>query len=147
MPSDNGSSTLVYMPSRRRLLLRLAILFLFVVVFIAALAIFLPGSSVRSDWRLLFVVVGVILVAVMTIIHGSALIYRLAHPAPSITVREDGIVDNASLIYGGVGFIPWTEIGAISTSHIVTEPFYGIWRNRFLTIIPMNWQDYEYRLP
>jgi len=144
---QDPASTIVFMPSRRRMLLRLAMLFLLVVVVVLAMVIFLPGSSVLSDWRLIYTVVLTIVFTVMVIIQGSALIYRLAHPAPSIIVRDDGIIDNGSLIYGGVGFIPWTEIGAIATSHIVTGSFYGIWRNRFLNIIPMNWQDYEYRLP
>ncbi|HEU4784337.1 MAG TPA: STM3941 family protein [Ktedonobacterales bacterium] len=147
MPQDITASTLIYAPSRRRLLLRLALLFFLVAAFILALVIFLPGSSVLSDWRLIYVVVGTIVFTAMTIIQSSALIYRLAHPAPSIIVREDGIVDNGSLIYSGVGFIPWTEIGAIATRTIGTEPFYGIWRKQFLVIIPVNWRDYEYLLP
>lgn len=140
-------STVVFMPSRWRLLLRLMLLFLLVAVFVLALVIFLPGSSVLSDWRLIFIVVCTIVFTAMTIIQSSALIYRLAHPAPSIIVREDGIVDNASLIYSGVGFIPWTETGAIATRNIVTEPFYGIWRKQFLVVIPVNWRDYEDVLP
>ncbi|HEY1387767.1 MAG TPA: STM3941 family protein [Ktedonobacterales bacterium] len=142
---ERARCSFIYAPSRRRLLLRL--LLLLVAAFVLALVIFLPGSSVLSDWRLIFVVVCTIVFTAMTIIQGSALIYRLAHPAPSIVVRDDGIIDNGSLIYGGVGFIPWTEIGAVATRQIGTEPFYGIWRKQFLVIIPMNWRDYEYLLP
>lgn len=147
LQQDSTASTLVYLPSRRRLSLRLGGLFLLVAAFVLAMVIFLPGSSVLSDWRLIYIVVGTIVFTAMTIIQGTALIYRLAHPSPSIIVRQDGIVDNASLIYGGVGFIPWTDIGAIATRNIVTEPFYGILRMRFLVIIPVNWRNYEYQLP
>ncbi len=93
------------------MLLRLALVSFLVVVVIVALVIFLPGSSVRNDWRLVFVIVDMIVFTAMTIIQSSALIYRLAHTSPAIIVREDGIVDNASLIYGGVGFIPWSQTG------------------------------------
>jgi len=147
MQPDSSASTIVVLPSQRRMLPRLVLLLLLVLGFTVAMVILLPGSPVRNDWRLVFIVAGMIVIAVLTFIQSSALIYRLAHPAPSIIVREDGIVDKGSLIYGGDGFIPWTEIGAIATRTIVTEPFYGIWRTRFLVIIPVHWRDYENLLP
>lgn len=145
MRQDKAASTLVVMPSRRRLLFRLIIV---IVVAGAILAVYWFLHLAVHDWRQGALGVLVILLCVqMAVFQGGILIHRMTHPAPSIVVREDGILDNASLIYGGIGFIPWSEIAAIAVRNVVTEPFYGIWRKRFLVIVPVNWQEYERTLP
>jgi len=86
MQPDSSASTIVVLPSQRRMLPRLVLLLLLVLGFTVAMVILWPGSPVRNDWRLVFIVAGMIVIAVLTFIQSSALIYRLAHPAPSIIV-------------------------------------------------------------
>ncbi len=143
MQQDSAASTLVFMPSRRRMSLQLALII--AVVGVAGLIIWLVRSTI-SGWRLAALVVVIILLVGMLGFWGSALMYRIVHPSPAIIVREDGIVDNASLLYNGVGFVPWSRIAVVGVINFATAPS-SIWRRKVLIIIPVDAQEYERTLP
>lgn len=76
-----------------------------------------------------------------------AIAYRMARPAPAISVLTEGVFDNASLLYRGIGLLRWSEIASITAVDFVTEPLFGIYHRRFLVIVPVNWREYERELP
>jgi len=72
-----------------------------------------PGTTVPGA---LFSVVISVLVLLCAIFLGALLLftlYRVMVRKPSIVVTEDGILDDCSLIVGGMGLLRWNEINAI----------------------------------
>lgn len=143
MRQDKTSSPLVFFPSRRRMLLQLA--GILAGVGVGGILIWLAHSSI-SGWQQVLLVFAIILLVGALGFWGGTLMYRIVRPSPAIIVREDGIVDNASFIYSGVGFIPWAQIAAVGVRNYATAPI-SVWSRKFLIIIPVNAQEFEYALP
>lgn len=143
--SSDKAPTLVYKPSRRRLLLALV---MYVIFLIAVLLItFLIGRSwLGAPLRILCTLL-MACVDIFTTAFCAFILYRMARSSPSIIIREDGIVDNGSLIYRGVGLLRWQEIAMIAAQDYRTDAVYGLWHRQFLVIVPTNVHEYESSLP
>lgn len=137
MPEDKARSPLVYIPSRWRLVPFFTHLTCFALVSFAL--VFWSGHSIFIDWLLVPIGIHMALISI-------ALVYRMVRRFPSIIVREDGIVDNASLLYRGVGLLRWQDIAGVAARDFTTG-LYGLWHRRFLVIVPVNGLAYESQLP
>lgn len=141
------SPVCAFMPSRLRMLpfLVMSILVATVMVFVILTwpSHRIARDSTVSTLTLLAAVSVVILMSVVFVALG----YRMARPAPAISVLKEGVFDNASLLYHGIGLLRWSEIASITAVDFVTEPLFGIFHRRFLVIVPVNWGEYERELP
>jgi hypothetical protein len=72
------------------------------------------------------------------VIYCLLIVYRIVRPSPCITISEEGVVDNASLIYRGMGLIRWSDISAVWVSKYPLT--------NALMIVPSDWQRYNEKL-
>ncbi len=132
------ATTLVYMPSRARMAWCF-IGYIALLVFVAlGMTYWLsrPGSNNQPMRAIVLIVVG--LAGLIMSLFCGALAYRIVWYFPSIIVNKDGIIDNASLIYRGTGFISWKEIAAITVRYPnpIAYPPNRIFRRQVLAITP-----------
>lgn len=114
MPQDDPASPLVYMPSRLRLLLWL-VGYTFALASVILVTVLLASHPNSMNGVLLVIFLfGAVLVLVVISVACVAILYRMLRRFPSLIIGADGIVDNSSLIYRGVGFIPWKKIQTVT---------------------------------
>lgn len=65
------------------------------------------------------------------------LFYRLLVPRPALIIDNEGIVDNASAIVGGIGMLHWNEIAAVL--------LYGSAQQSYLVIVPHDMEMLQAR--
>lgn len=61
------------------------------------------------------------------VLFGAALVYsgyRLVSPRPSLVIREDGFVDNASAL--AAGFVPWSNVERIGVTNLGTTSMVAV---------------------
>jgi hypothetical protein len=143
MKSSCQPAPSTYLPSPPRMLPFLLLTSSYALVFLL-IAAFWPDRPVIT---VVLSVVILVPIGCQLALVCVAMLYRMAHAYPAIMVCDEGLVDNASLLYRGVGLIRWSEIAAIVAQDYRTDMFYGIWRRRFLAIVPVNWPEYERHLP
>ena len=146
-PRVDGSHDYAYMPSTLRMLPLLVISALFTTVMVIVILTW-PSHRIARDSTVsaLTLLAAVSVVLLMSAVF-LAMAYRMARPAPAISVLKDGVFDNASLLYRGIGLLRWSEIASITAVDFVTEPLFGIFHRRFLVIVPVNRGEYERALP
>lgn len=115
MATHTPQQIVVY-PSRAKLirytltyLVTVAILWPLSIVWLRA--VLSPDISVAPSILILGVLAGVLALLLTLLLIFS--VYRLVVRKPSMTVHADGIIDQCSLIAGGLGLIRWHEIEAI----------------------------------
>jgi len=136
MQQDSTASTLVFMPSRLRMSLRLIMNILYVAGTLL-LILFLSRSEPEDVTTTLGALL-VVLLDSLFVINCLLIVYWIVRPAPCITISKEGVVDNASLIYRGLGLIRWSDISAV---WVFTYSF-----NTALMIRPSDWQRYSEKM-
>jgi hypothetical protein len=132
-----------YLPSPLRILPFLLLTTSYALVFLLV-AILWPN---RPVFTLVLSVVFLVPIGSQFTLVCFAMLYRMVHEFPAIIVCDEGLIDNASLLYRGVGLLRWSEISAIVAQDYRTDIFYGLWHRQFLAIVPVTWPEYERHLP
>jgi hypothetical protein len=114
MPQDDAASTLIFMPSRWRMLLWLCVYVIFMAVLIFVIVYLANHPESMNRVLLVIILIGVIFALLLVSVACVAIRYRILRRFPSLIVGADGIVDNASLIYRGIGFLPWKKIETVT---------------------------------
>lgn len=147
MQQRNSSVVQTFMPSKRRMLPLLVESILLCTAMVFILVAWSIRQAPSDPIRGALVILGGILVVFLMSIAFAAMAYRVARPSPAITILREGLLENASLLYRGIGLLHWSDIASITAKDYVTEPFFGVLHRRFLVIILENWKEYERRLP
>ncbi len=134
---DQASKRLIFMSSRPRMLLRLGIYgfgiaLLLLVIVMLSYPTRSPGTTPYPVLKILGIAAS-ILGILLLLAPCLGIIYRFMRPAPALIVHTGGIVNNASLVYRGVGFTPWSKISSVC----VERPMLGpreLYRAPFLVI-------------
>lgn len=80
--------------------------------FIAGIVILFLHDS--QDMRASFGLLGAGALAILGLYFIGSEAFRLVIRRPAIIVNDEGILDNWSLLYGGVGLVRWSEIDILS---------------------------------
>ncbi len=131
---DDGQRITVY-PRRRTLALRGAAQ----LVVLAAIGCVFAFLSIGN----LLLWLGLVLSACFLIATFLATVYRLVVHKPALVVGPDGIFDDGSLTWSGVGLLRWDEVLFVSSMTTSTS-----WvKNRFLVIMVADLPGIRRRLP
>jgi len=130
---QDPASTIVFMPSRRRMASRLIINVLYVAG-TSLLTLFISRSEPEDASTSLGLLL-IVLIDSLFVIYCLLIVYRIVRPAPCIIITKEGVVDNASLIYRGIGLIRWSDISAV---WVFTYSY-----SKDLMIRPSDWQRYS----
>jgi hypothetical protein len=144
MQRGHDAKTLVYTPSRFRLLLRLLVTALFGGLLLLATIVWVFSLEESNSNSLLNLVVPLLVlpVALALSIVCLAIAYRMVRPRPVLIVLRDGITDMGSFIYGGIGRIRWSEISRVKVEYRYLDQVRQTFRQQFLVFVPANFVEY-----
>src|SRR5689334_19643394 len=109
---EHHDSDLVVYPRRLDLALYVCAQTVVFGTFIAGIVILFLHDS--QDIRASFGLLGAGALAILGLYFIGSEAFRLVIRRPAIIVNDEGILDNWSLLYGGVGLVRWSEIDILS---------------------------------
>lgn len=109
---DDGQRIAVY-PRRQRLVIN-CMIYVAVLLVVGIIGYFTQWGSGASTLGQIVAVLCIGLLALLIVNYLLAHIYRLIVRKPSLVVGPDGIFDDGTLIWSGVGLLRWNEILAVT---------------------------------